>query len=92
MSGSVDLYNASYSNYEADVYRQVRIETYGEDLGQTSWVTPDESREVPKLLGLTSDAFVLEIGCGSGARLDPQDAADDRLGESESPDSAVSEI
>ena len=66
MSGSIDLYNASYANYEADVYRQVRIETYGEDLGQTSWVTPDESQEIPKLLGLTSGAFVLEIGCGSG--------------------------
>lgn len=66
MSGSIDLYNSSYANYEADVYRQVRIETYGEDLGQTSWVTPDESREIPKLLGLRSGAFVLEIGCGSG--------------------------
>ena len=66
MSGSVDLYDSSYANYEADVYRQVRIETYGEDLGQTSWVTPDESREIPKLLGLTSGAYVLEIGCGSG--------------------------
>lgn len=66
MSGNIDLYNASYANYEADVYRQVRVETYGEDLGQTSWVTPDESREIPKLLGLTSGAFVLEIGCGSG--------------------------
>jgi SAM-dependent methyltransferase len=66
VSGSIDLYNSSYANYEADVYRQVRIETYGEDLGQTSWVTPDESREIPKLLGLRSGAFVLEIGCGSG--------------------------
>ena len=66
MSGNVDLYNAAYANYAVDVYRHVRIETYGEDLGQTSWVTSDESREIPKLLELTSSAHVLEIGCGSG--------------------------
>lgn len=39
MGTKVDLYDSSYANYELDVYRQVRIETYGEDLGQTSWVT-----------------------------------------------------
>ena len=38
MAAKVDLYNASYSNYELAVYRDVRIETYGEDFGQTSWV------------------------------------------------------
>jgi len=64
--GNMDLYNAAYANYETDAYRQIRIETYGEDFGQTSWVTTDESREIPKLLGLTSHAVVLEIGCGSG--------------------------
>ena len=40
MSAKVDLYNAAYANYELDVYRRVRIETYGEDLGQTSWSLP----------------------------------------------------
>ena len=62
----VDLYNSSYGNYEADVYRQVRLETYGEDLGQTSWVTQRESREIPGWLGLGGESSVLEIGCGSG--------------------------
>ncbi|HEV2495238.1 MAG TPA: class I SAM-dependent methyltransferase [Terriglobia bacterium] len=66
MSKQVDLYNAAYAHYEADVYRQVRIETYGEDLGQTSWVTRDESGEIPELLALSPASFVLEIGCGSG--------------------------
>jgi len=62
----VDLYHSSYGNYELDVYRQVRIATYGEDLGQTSWVTTEESRAIPQLLELTSASSVLEIGCGSG--------------------------
>lgn len=62
----VDLYDSAYSNYEADVYREVRIATYGEDLGQTSWVTNEESREIPRVLGLTASSYVLEVGCGSG--------------------------
>lgn len=66
MSAQVDLYNSSYGNYEADAYRQIRIETYGHDLGQTSWVTAEESTEIPRLLSLSRDSFVLEIGCGSG--------------------------
>jgi SAM-dependent methyltransferase len=66
MAASVDLYNNAYGNYGDEVYRQVRIETYGEDLGQTSWVTNEESAAIPQLLGLKSDFYVLEIGCGSG--------------------------
>jgi SAM-dependent methyltransferase len=66
MSAKVDLYNGDYSNYEADAYRQIRIETYGHDLGQTSWVTAEESDEIPRALDLRSGSFVLEIGCGSG--------------------------
>ena len=66
MSQRVDLYDSAYGNYESDPYRQVRIETYGEDFGQTSWVTTEESDEIPKLLELKSDSSVLEVGCGSG--------------------------
>jgi ubiquinone/menaquinone biosynthesis C-methylase UbiE len=66
MAAKVDLYDSAYGNYQQDVYRQVRIETYGEDLGQTSWVTTKESDDIPKLLELTASSRVLEIGCGSG--------------------------
>ena len=66
MSTKVDLYNTSYSNYGAEVYRHVRIETYGQDLGQTSWVTTEESNEIPRMLQLEADSSVLEVGCGSG--------------------------
>jgi SAM-dependent methyltransferase len=62
----VDLYNHSYGNYGDEVYREVRLETYGEDLGQTSWATTEESNQIPQLLNLTPDAYVLEVGCGSG--------------------------
>ena len=66
MSRKVDLYDSAYGNYESAIYRQVRIETYGEDFGQTSWVTTEESKAIPQLLHLRPDAFVLEVGCGSG--------------------------
>jgi ubiquinone/menaquinone biosynthesis C-methylase UbiE len=66
MSRDVDLYNNAYGNYGLNTYRQVRIETYGEDFGQTSWVTTEESNAIPQRLGLSSDSFVLEVGCGSG--------------------------
>src|ERR1700683_1089167 len=66
MSPKLDLYNNAYGNYESDAYREVRIETYGEDLGQTSWVTTEESAEIPELLALDRDSYVLEVGCGSG--------------------------
>ena len=66
MPSKVDLYDNAYANYGAEVYRQIRLETYGHDFGQTSWVTTDESGAIPRALALTSNSSVLEIGCGSG--------------------------
>lgn len=66
MAAKVDLYNNAYGNYEAEVYRRIRTFTYGQDLGQTSWVSNEESRQIPRMLGLTSNSRVLEIGSGSG--------------------------
>ena len=66
MAAKVDLYNSSYGNYALSAYSEIRFETYGEDFGQTSWVTTAESHEIPKLLQLSSSSAVLEIGCGSG--------------------------
>jgi SAM-dependent methyltransferase len=62
----VDLYNSAYGNHATEAYRQVRSETYGDDFGQTSWISSEECREIPQLLALTRDSNVLEIGCGSG--------------------------
>lgn len=66
MPDKVELYNGEYGHYDSDIYRQVRLETYGVDYGQTSWVTTDESAQIPRLLQVTDESSVLEIGCGSG--------------------------
>jgi len=66
MSAKVDLYDGAYANYGSEVYRQVRVETYGQDLGQTSWVTTGESNAIPQMLHVEAGSSVLEVGCGSG--------------------------
>jgi len=62
----VDLYDSAYGNNESDAYWLVRIETYGVDIGQTSWVGAAELAEIPRLLQIDASSNVLEIGCGAG--------------------------
>jgi ubiquinone/menaquinone biosynthesis C-methylase UbiE len=66
MAAPIDLYDHAYGKYELDAYREVRLETYGEDLGQTSWVSSEESKQIPVWLNLAPNSSVLEIGSGSG--------------------------
>lgn len=66
MDAPVDLYNTSYDTFAVDVQQAVRFETYGEDIGQSGWMTADELRSFLTLLNLTPSSNVLEIGSGSG--------------------------
>jgi ubiquinone/menaquinone biosynthesis C-methylase UbiE len=66
MAAPINLYDHAYSKYELEAYREVRLETYGEDLGQTSWVSAEESKQIPVWLSLAPTSAVLEIGSGSG--------------------------
>ena len=66
MKKPVDLYDSHYEQVEAEVYRAVRAEAFGEDFGQTSWITAAECDEFSRWLGLKADQRVLEIACGSG--------------------------
>ena len=66
MSLSVDLYGTAYGNFAAEVLGQVRRDTYGEDFGQSSWVTGHEYRRFFQLLELAAADHVLDVGCGSG--------------------------
>jgi len=66
MSQSVDLYGTAYGNFAAEALEHVRRDTYGEDFGQSSWVTADEYRRFFQLLNLGPSSHVLDVGCGSG--------------------------
>lgn len=62
----VDLYDSHYAGVEEDVYVAIRRETFGADLGQTSWITASEARHFFDLLRLSADDRVLEVACGFG--------------------------
>lgn len=66
MQEKVDMYNAAYGHFGKDVVRSVRAEVYGEDLGQTGWMTAAEYREFLRLLELKPGAHLLEVGFGAG--------------------------
>lgn len=60
------LFYSTYANFERAVLSQVREETYGEDIGQFSWLTADEFRRFCHWLDLGPGSHVLEVACGSG--------------------------
>ncbi|MET0206176.1 MAG: class I SAM-dependent methyltransferase, partial [Thermoleophilaceae bacterium] len=62
----VDLYGASYGGFASDVYREVRREAWGEEIGQNSWLTRAELEHFGSDLQIESSSRVLEVGCGSG--------------------------
>ncbi len=66
MQNKVDLYNTAYDNFAKEVERQVRAETYGEDLGQTGWMTAAEFRQFLGFLEVKRGAHILEVGFGAG--------------------------
>ena len=66
MTHEVDLYDRHYGHLGADPQIEVRRETYGEDLGQASWITAGEARRWFNLLQLRRGRNALEVACGSG--------------------------
>lgn len=64
MDEHVPLYTSAYAGY--GIREQVRLLTYGDDLGQSGWVTADELDQFADWLALASDSRLLDVGCGSG--------------------------
>jgi SAM-dependent methyltransferase len=62
----VDLYDTTYANFTDTVHDAIRRETYGQDIGQNSWITTGEYDRLLPLLKLTAESHVLEIASGSG--------------------------
>ena len=66
MPDQVDLFNSTYGNFEEKVLAEIRRETYGEDIGQTSWITVEEYDSFFGWLNLSPGDHLLEIASGSG--------------------------
>ena len=66
MSTQVDLFNSTYGNFEEKVLAEIRRETYGEDIGQTSWITTEEYDTFFGWLNLSAGDHILEVASGSG--------------------------
>ena len=57
----VDLFYSSYSHFTEQVMNAVRKETFGDDIGQNSWLTVDEYKRFLPLLNLAEGGDVLEV-------------------------------
>ena len=66
MFDRVDLYSSTYANFQEHVLAEIRRETYGEDIGQNSWITADEYDTFYRWLSLAPQVQVLEVASGSG--------------------------
>lgn len=66
MNRNVDLFDSTYSHFEAEVLARIRQKTYGEDFGQNSWTTAEEYRRWAGWLDLHESSHVLEVASGSG--------------------------
>ena len=65
---AVELYGASYEGFAARLYADIRAETYGEDIGQTSWTDAAELATFSTWLQLDrgGERVLLDVACGSG--------------------------
>jgi ubiquinone/menaquinone biosynthesis C-methylase UbiE len=62
----VNLYDNVYGDFGSAAEAAVRRETYGEDIGQSSWMTVTEWRHFADNLEVGTGSRVLEVGSGSG--------------------------
>ena len=66
MSNSVDLYDNVYADFASDAEAAVRHHTYGQDIGQSSWMTAAAWLRFADQLQVRPVSHVLEVGSGSG--------------------------
>lgn len=62
----VDLFDSTYGHFTQDVLATIRRETFGQDIGQNSWLTVEEYDRFISWLRLWPEQHVLEVASGSG--------------------------
>src|SRR5262245_58071951 len=66
MSQAVDLYNNVYAHFSSRAEAAVRQHAFGEDIGQSSWMTAADWLRFSDQAHVREDGHVLEVGSGSG--------------------------
>jgi SAM-dependent methyltransferase len=66
MPDTVDLYDNVYGDFASSAEAAVRSLAFGEDIGQSSWITAADWLGYADRLGVTAGSRVLEVGSGSG--------------------------
>jgi SAM-dependent methyltransferase len=62
----VDLYDNVYTDFESRAEAEVRRQAFGEDIGQSSWLTATDWLRFADLTQVRTESHVLEVGSGSG--------------------------
>ena len=66
MADAVDLYNNVYASFDSRAEAAVRQRAFGEDIGQSSWITAAEWLRFADQALVQEHSDVLEVGSGSG--------------------------
>ena len=59
-------YDASYGDFRAALYAEIRRDAFGEDIGQQSWITAAEQDGFIRRLNLGPGKALLDIASGAG--------------------------
>jgi SAM-dependent methyltransferase len=62
----IRYYDSAYSSFADKVLGEIRRDSFGEDIGQNSWLLAEEYRRFFDLLRLNASSNVLEVASGSG--------------------------
>lgn len=62
----VPFYDTTYGHFDDALSRDIRRETWGQDIGQNGWITAPEQDRFIEWLSLGPGQRLLDIACGSG--------------------------
>lgn len=62
----IDLFDITYTHFTERVLDAIRKETFGQDIGQNSWLTVDEYDRFIRGLSPAPEDHILEVASGSG--------------------------
>jgi ubiquinone/menaquinone biosynthesis C-methylase UbiE len=59
-------YDTNYGSFQEELYSRIRRDAFGDDIGQSSWLTAEEQDSFLPLLKLCPGKKLLDVACGAG--------------------------